>query len=97
LLERRFADESFEAETNAPEEQLVRQRIAALKDYRLSKIDCHSTMCRIEVQADTINAAEVFSQLGLTEGGEIRRSEDGTFLIFAGRAGYPFQQVNRVN
>jgi hypothetical protein len=97
LLEKRFADEPFDTSSKAPEEQTVRDHIRALEGCELSKIECRSTMCRIEVRSSTASAGELFSQLGLREGGEVRRRSDGSFLIFAGREGFPFQTVNRVD
>jgi len=97
LLEKRFADEPADPSANTPEERTVRQRVQGLEGYELSKIECRSTMCRLEVKAAGASAAAILSQLGLTEGGETRRREDGTLLIFAGREGFPFQEVNRVD
>jgi hypothetical protein len=96
-LEKRFADEPFESSTQAPEAQTIGERIRSLNGYELLKLDCHATMCRIEIKSDTASAGELLLQLGLKEGGEVRRRQDGTFLIFAGREGFPFQAINRVD
>jgi hypothetical protein len=95
-LEQRFSEESVNSSATAAQEQSVRKSIQGLQGYALTKIECRDTMCRIEVKSDSTSAAGMLSRLGLTEGGEVRRREDGTFLIFAGREGFPFQEFNRV-
>ncbi len=97
LLERRFVDEPLDNSGSATEEQIVRSRIASLQGYELLKLDCRYTMCRLEVKSDVASAAGMLSRLGFKEGGEVRRRQDGTFLVFAGREGFPFQEVNRVD
>ena len=97
LLERRFAEEPLDESGSVSEEQTIRQRVGALHDYELSKLECRYTMCRLEVKTDVASAADILSKLGFVEGGEIRRRQDGSFLIFAGRDGFPFQEVNRVD
>jgi hypothetical protein len=96
-FEQRFADEPFDSSKKAPEEEVVRRRVKELGGYELSRIDCRSTMCRIEVKADGASAGGMVGNLGLTEGGTVRRRQDGTFLVFAGRDGFPFHEVNRVH
>ncbi len=97
LLERRFAEEPGDDSGSMREEQGIRERIQVLQGYELSKLECRYTMCRLEVTVAAANAADVLSRLGFVEGGEIRRRQDGSFLVFAGREGFPFQEVNRVN
>lgn len=97
VFERRFAAEPVDNSRTAPEEQTVRQHIAELKGTELSKAECRATMCRFELKSDAPNAAGMLMQLGLTQGGTVRRSEDGTFLVFAGRDGFPFHEVNRAD
>jgi hypothetical protein len=96
-LEERFAGEPLPGTGPAPEEQAVRERIATLQGYELSKIECRYTMCRLEVMADNAGAAGMLFRLGFKEGGEVRRLANGTFLLFAGRDGFPFQETNRVD
>jgi hypothetical protein len=100
LLEQRFTSEPIDGTGTgtraAPEEKTAREHIAALQGYQLLKIECRYTMCRLELKADAPSAG-MLSRLGFTEGGEIRRRPDGTFLAFAGREGFPFQEINRVD
>lgn len=97
LLEQRFADEPIDNAGSAPEEQTIRAHCQAMQSCQVLKLACRYTMCRIELKAEGGSAAGMLPKLGLTQGGEIRRREDGTFLIFAGRQGFPFQEVNRVD
>jgi hypothetical protein len=94
-LEQRFASEPMDTTAPTPEEQLVRTRLAAVQGSELKKIECRYTMCRLEIASDVVSAADLLSRLGLMEGGEVRHRKDGTFLVFAGREGFPFQEVNR--
>lgn len=94
-LEKRFADEPVDEGGSNADETSLRERVAAIEGYELSKLECRYTMCRIELKAEpAAGAADVFRKLDLAEGGTIRRRDDGTFLIFAGRTGFPFRELN---
>lgn len=97
VLEQRFAAEPLESSKVAPEEQIVRQHLVELKGTELSKAECRATMCRFELKSDAPNAAEMLFRLGLTQGGTVRRSENGEFLVFAGRDGFPFHEANHTD
>lgn len=94
FLEQRLSAEPVDSNGSRAAEQALRQRVETLEGHELLKVECRYTMCRLEVKSDAPSAAAVMRRLGFTEGGEIRRRDDGSFLIFAGRDGFPFQGLN---
>ena len=93
FFEQRFSEEPVDKSGSVEDEISIRDRVEALDGYELSTVECRYTMCRLVVRAES-GAAEVMRKLNFRDGGEIRRRDDGTFLIFAGREGFPFHQLN---
>ncbi len=95
-IEEQFADEPRGSADSAHEEASIRERLEPLEDFQVSKLECRTTMCRLEVKTE-VDPAGAVSKLGFKHGGRIRRLDDGTLLVFAGVEGFSFQETHRLN
>jgi hypothetical protein len=95
FFEKRFADEAVDQTWSLAEQQEFRKRIEGREGNEVLNLECRYTMCRMELKSAASRVPELIPMLGLEHGGEIRRRDDGTFLVFSGREGFPFHEVNQ--
>lgn len=96
FLEGQFSTEAPDPSWSVEESNRIASAYAGATTGDPTSIDCRWTMCRIEFRNRRVPFDEAFEAGQLNNGGFFRIQDDGTTIIFAGRAGFPFEELGTI-